>query len=116
MQTLSGALQASEARNTEQTDLLLAAESRERQAATDADAARQAIQEARAESSKLSSEVISVQETMQGSINALQQSYDEAAAAQATASQSLRIREEEIAQLHKLLQGVCNLMFCMALL
>lgn len=115
MQTLSIALQASEARNKEQTDLLLAAESRERQAATDADAARQAIQEARAESAKLSSEAISTQETMQGCINALQRSYDEAVDAQATANQSLRMREEEIAQLHNLLQGLCSLIFCMAL-
>ena len=109
MQTLSGALQNAETHSSEQSALLLAAKSRERQAATDAEVARTAIQEARAANEKLSSEATSTQEAMQGTINSLQQSYDEAAAAQATAECSLRIRDEEIAQLHTLLQGLFNL-------
>lgn len=106
MQTLSAALQGAEARNSEQTALLLAAESRERQAATDAEVARHAIEEARAEIVKLSLESHAAKEHLQGTIDSLQLAYQEAADAQAVAEHSLRAKSEELVQLHTLLEGV----------
>lgn len=109
MQKLSGALQAAEARNRDQAALLLAAESRERQAATDAEAARHAIEDARAEIAKLISEGNTSKEDMQATISSLQQVHQDASNAQAVAEQSLRMKSEEISQLHSLLQGLCDI-------
>eukprot|EP00892_Ulva_mutabilis_P006917 jgi/Ulvmu1/4598/UM002_0327.1 len=106
MQILSGALQCAEARSAEQTAVLLAAQSRERQAATDAEAARHAIEEARADIAKLTADAKNSKEQLQETISKLQQSYEEAAHAQAEAEQALRTKNEEVAQLHSLLPGM----------
>lgn len=107
-QVLSGALRTAEAQIDEQAGRLLEAESRERQAATDAEAARSVILEARAEIGKLTTDAASDKQAAEVTIRNLQRSYDEAAAAQESAERSLRSRDEEITQLHTLLQGAMS--------